>query len=144
MRLLGPHGNDIVGAAVRMPSGRVVRVTDFHPHTPKPGHIEEWSHALESLPSGGSGVPRVVLGDFNATLDQSELRDVVSRGYRDAADVAGKGLEPTFPREGWHDLGPFITIDHVLADQRFGVVDYSVVEQPGSDHRAIQAVLALP
>ncbi len=65
-----------------------------------------------------------MLGDFNATLDQAELRDVVGRGYRDAADVAGKGLEPTFPRQGWHDLGPFITIDHVLADERLGIVDY--------------------
>ncbi len=39
-----------------------------------------------------------LVGDFNATLDQAALRDVVARGYRDAADVAGKGLEPTFPR----------------------------------------------
>ena len=144
LRPLGPSGNDIVGAAVRMPGGRPVRVTDFHPQTPKPGHIEHWSHSLESLPSAGSGAPRVLLGDFNATLDQVQLRDVVDRGYRDAGDVAGKGLEPTFPRKGWDGLGPFITIDHVLADERLGVVEYGVDELPGSDHRAIHAVLALP
>ena len=110
LRPLGPSGNDIVGAAVRMPGGDPVRVTDFHPQTPKPGHIEDRSHSLESLPSTGSGAPRVLLGDFNATLDQVQLRDVVDRGYRDAGDVAGKGLEPTFPRKGWDGLGPFITI----------------------------------
>jgi endonuclease/exonuclease/phosphatase (EEP) superfamily protein YafD len=144
MRLNGPHGNDIVGAAVRLPGGHVVRVTDFHPHTPKPGHVEEWSESLEALPSAGTGAPRVIVGDFNATLDQAQLRDVVDRGYRDAGDVAGEGLIPTFPRRGWDGLGPFITIDHVLADERLGIVDYGVFEQPGSDHRAIHAVLALP
>ncbi len=144
LRRLGPGNNHRVGAIVRMPGGRLVRVIDAHPHTPKPGHIDEWRHSLEGLPSAGAGAPRVLVGDFNATLDQAELRDLVARGYRDAGDVAGKGLEPTFPRQGWHDLGPFITIDHVLADRRLGIVEYSVAEQPGSDHRAIDAVLALP
>ena len=46
--------------------------------------------------------------------------------------------------QGWDGLGPFITIDHVLADERLGIVEYGVAEQPGSDHRAIHAVLALP
>jgi endonuclease/exonuclease/phosphatase (EEP) superfamily protein YafD len=144
LRRFGPHDNQRVSAAVRLPDGRLVRVTDVHPHTPKPGHIGEWRDALEAMPAAGTGSPRVLLGDFNATLDQVELRDVVDRGYRDAADVAGKGLEPTFPREGWDGLGPFITIDHVLADERLGIVEYGVAEQPGSDHRAIHAVLALP
>jgi endonuclease/exonuclease/phosphatase (EEP) superfamily protein YafD len=138
----GPHDNHRVSAAVRMPGGRLVRVTDVHPHTPKPGHIGEWADSLEAMPSAGSGTPRVLLGDFNATLDQVELRDVVARGYRDAGEVSGKGLEPTFPRRG--TLPPLITIDHVLADERLGIVEYGVAEQPGSDHRAIHAVLALP
>ena len=144
VRTLGPSDSHRLGALVRMPSGRTIRLIDVHPHTPKPGHIEEWRDSLEGLPSAGSGPPRVLVGDFNATLDQAALRDVVDRGYRDAGDVAGKGLEPTFPRQGWHGLGPFITIDHVLADRRLGIVEYSVEEQPGSDHRAIHTVLALP
>lgn len=144
LRGLAPHDNNGVGAAIRIPSGRIIRVINSHPHTPKPGHIAEWRESLEALPAAGTGPPRVLLGDFNATLDQVELRDVLDRGYRDAADVAGKGLEPTFPREGWHGLGPFITIDHVLADERLGIVNYAVEELSGSDHRAITAVLALP
>jgi endonuclease/exonuclease/phosphatase (EEP) superfamily protein YafD len=144
VRTLGPSDSHRLGALVRMPSGRTIRLVDVHPHTPKPGHIEEWRDSLEGLPSVGSGPPWVLVGDFNATLDQAALRDVVDRGYRDAGEVAGKGLEPTFPRQGWHGLGPFITIDHVLADQHLGIVEYSVEEQPGSDHRAIHAVLALP
>jgi endonuclease/exonuclease/phosphatase family metal-dependent hydrolase len=144
LRATYPHDNSGVGARVQLPSGRTIKVVDVHPHTPRPGRIGEWQKTLEELPSAGSGAPRVLLGDFNATLDQAELRRLVDRGYRDAGDVAGKGLEPTFPQGGWADLGPFITIDHVLADRRLGIVEYGVVEQPGSDHRAIHAVLALP
>jgi endonuclease/exonuclease/phosphatase family metal-dependent hydrolase len=68
---------------------------------------------------------------------------VVDRGYRDAGEVAGEGLEPTWPNAG-HSLPPVITIDHVLADERLGVVDYEVDDLPGSDHRPVWAELALP
>ncbi|HEX5711928.1 MAG TPA: endonuclease/exonuclease/phosphatase family protein [Solirubrobacterales bacterium] len=142
LRALGPHDNNALGAALRMPSGRSVRLVNVHPHTPKPGHIGEWRQSLEALPSAGRGAPWLLVGDFNATLDQAELRAVVDRGYRDAGDVAGMGLIPTWP-EG-ETLPPLVTIDHVLADRRLGIVEYSVAQQPGSDHRAIGAVLALP
>ena len=81
----------------------------------------------------------MLVGDFNATLDQSQFRDLLDRGYRDAGAVAGEGLEPTFPRLG--HLIPPITIDHVLADRRLGIVEYSVEEMPGSDHRPVHAEL---
>jgi len=129
-------------AELRLPDGRRLRVVGVHPYPPGRGNVDIWREALESLPSGGAGTPWALVGDFNATLDQSDLRDLLDRGYRDAGDVAGQGLVPTWPRE-W-DLPPFITIDHVLADERLGIVDYGVHEMPGSDHRAIHAVLALP
>jgi endonuclease/exonuclease/phosphatase family metal-dependent hydrolase len=37
-----------------------------------------------------------------------------------------------------------VTIDHVLADRRLGIVEYDVEGIPGSDHRAVEAELALP
>lgn len=125
-----------------LPDGRQVRVVGIHPYPPQPNNVGIWEESLRSLPSAGRGVPWVLAGDFNATLDQSQFRDLVDRGYRDAGAVAGKGLEPTFPREG-HAIPP-ITIDHVLADRRLGIVEYSVEELPGSDHRSIHAELALP
>jgi endonuclease/exonuclease/phosphatase (EEP) superfamily protein YafD len=129
-------------AELRMPDGRWVRVVGVHPFPPNGNAMDIWREALETLPSAGSGEPWVLAGDFNATLDMSELRDLIGRGYRDAGEVAGKGLEATWPRD--RDLPPYITIDHVLADRRLGVVEYSVEEQPGSDHRAVHTVLALP
>jgi endonuclease/exonuclease/phosphatase (EEP) superfamily protein YafD len=142
MRRVGALSTRSITVVAHLGDGRAVRVVDVHPHTPKPGHLDSWRNQLEALPSAGAGAPLVLAGDFNATLDQAELRDVLARGYRDAGEVAGKGLEPTWPQD--QTLPPIVTIDHVFADRRLGIVEYSVLEQPGSDHRAIQAVLAFP
>lgn len=127
-----------------LPSGRRLRVVDIHPLTPGRTGIDVWEDSLGDLPATGRGVPWVLLGDFNATLDHSRLREVLARGYRDAGNVAGMGLIPTWPNRG-HDLPfPVITIDHVLADERLDFADYGVEDLPGSDHRSIHAELALP
>ncbi|HEV7400034.1 MAG TPA: endonuclease/exonuclease/phosphatase family protein [Solirubrobacterales bacterium] len=131
-------------AALTMPDGRRLRVVGVHPYPPLSKNGGVWQAALESLPSAGAGTPWVLVGDFNGTLDQAEFRDVVDRGYRDAGDVTGKGLEPTFPTMGHRLLPPSIAIDHVLADRRLGIADYGVDDLPGSDHRAIHAQLVLP
>jgi hypothetical protein len=44
-----------------------------------------------------TAVPNWLAGDFNATLDQSEFRDVLGRGYYDAAERMGDRLNPTWP-----------------------------------------------
>jgi endonuclease/exonuclease/phosphatase family metal-dependent hydrolase len=131
-------------AEVRLPDGRRVRVVDVHPYPPGRGNVDIWSEALESLPSAGRGAPWILIGDFNATLDHSQLRGLLDRGYRDAGEVAGEGLEPTWPTGAWASRLPAVTIDHVLADRRLGVVDYGVEDLPGSDHRPVQAELAMP
>jgi endonuclease/exonuclease/phosphatase (EEP) superfamily protein YafD len=131
-------------AAIEMPDGRRLRVVGVHPYPPLSAHGGTWEATLESLPSTGKGASWVLAGDFNGTFDQAEFRNVVDRGYRDAGDVAGKGLEPTFPTMGHRLLPPSITIDHVLADRRLGIADYGVDDLPGSDHRAIHATIVLP
>jgi endonuclease/exonuclease/phosphatase (EEP) superfamily protein YafD len=131
-------------AQIVLPDDRRLRVVGVHPYPPLSGKVGVWKGALESLPSAGMGTPWVLAGDFNATLDHAELRDLLGRGYRDAADVTGKGLEPTWPTMGHRFMPPAITIDHVLADRRLGIADYGVDDLPGSDHRAIHAQLVLP
>jgi len=126
-----------------LPDGRHLRLIDIHPLTPGRTGIDVWEDSLADLPATGEGVPWVLLGDFNATLDHSRLREVLDRGYRDAGSVAGMGLVPTWPNRD-HGLPLVITIDHVLADDRLGIVDYGVEDLPGSDHRPIHAELALP
>lgn len=131
-------------AAITMPDGRRLRVVGVHPYPPLSKNVGRWQAALESLPATGSGTPWILPGDFNATLDQAELRDVLDRGYRDAGDVTGKGLEPTWPTMGHRFMPPVITIDHILADRRLGIARYGVLDLPGSDHHSIYAELVLP
>lgn len=139
-----PFGFRQPRAVLELPSGRRVRVVDVHPYPPQRNEVDLWTETLESLPSTGRGIPWLLIGDFNATLDHSQFRAVLDRGYRDAGEVAGQGLEPTWPAEEWASRLPGVTIDHVLADERLDVVDYSVEELPGTDHRPVWAELALP
>ncbi|HXR29810.1 MAG TPA: hypothetical protein VN752_01550 [Solirubrobacterales bacterium] len=83
-------------ATIALPAGRRLRLVAVHPQPPDMS-VERWREALESLPTPGIGVPWVLIGDFNASFDQAEFRDLVDGCYRDAGDAAGKGLEPTWP-----------------------------------------------
>jgi endonuclease/exonuclease/phosphatase (EEP) superfamily protein YafD len=131
-------------AEATLPGGRRLRIVAVHPFPPvNPTVTGEWEEVLSTLPSGGHGTPWLLAGDFNATFDQAPFRDLVGRGYRDAGETAGKGLDATFPATG-SIFPPPITIDHILADERFGIVSYEVEPLPNSDHHAIFAELALP
>ncbi|MET9068403.1 endonuclease/exonuclease/phosphatase family protein [Streptosporangium sandarakinum] len=130
-------------AVVTFPGGREVEVVSVHPCAPRhTGEVPCWSAGLAALPRAG-GRPRVLAGDFNATLDHPPVRELLASGYRDAADAAGRGLTPTWPRLGWTSL-PGVTIDHVLADRRMPVSAFGVHSLPGSDHRPVFAELGLP
>ncbi|MDX6603346.1 MAG: hypothetical protein QOF13_2548 [Solirubrobacterales bacterium] len=129
-------------AMIVLPDGRRLRLVAVHPQPPNMS-AERWREALESLPEPGTGIPWVLVGDFNSTFDQAEFRTLPDRGYRDAGDATGKGLEPTWPGPDELPWG-LITIDHVLADRRLGVAEYGVDDLSGSDHRAIHARLVLP
>jgi hypothetical protein len=101
-----------------------------------------WKHELAEMPPPVPNVrPRLLVGDFNATLDHPGMRELLGRGYVDAAERRGEGLTPTWPASLWP---PPVTIDHVLVDDRAAIDDYRVVDLPGSDHRAIMAWIRLP
>lgn len=127
------------------PFGRTagVDVKVVHPFPPvNAADHADWRRLLRHLPAPGGELPRVLLGDFNATLDHRELRRLLGRGWRDAADQVGAGWRPTWPERGRH--APPITIDHVLVSQGVAVEDVSVHGIAGSDHRAVKARLRLP
>jgi endonuclease/exonuclease/phosphatase (EEP) superfamily protein YafD len=106
------------------------------------GGARTWRNELDMLPGPtGRGRIRVLAGDFNASLDHRAFRDLVDRGYADAAEETGQALTPT-----WSSLptGPPVTIDHILVDRRCAIGSYSVFDIPGTDHNAVLAELILP
>ena len=138
------------GTALRMPRASVavpgygrLRMVDVHPYPPT-GRVTVgyWKDGLRSLPAAGGGPPWLLAGDFNATLDHAELRRVLDSGFRDAADVQGKGLKMTWSAR--RSIPPPVAIDHVLADERIAVTDFAVEDLPASDHHPIYAQLSLP
>lgn len=111
-----------------------------HTTAPFPEAIDFWRQSIEKLPAADEPGTQLLVGDFNATLDHVELRDLIDTGYSDAAEKTGDGLAPTWP--AGRVIPPGVTIDHVLADPALEVLDYQVHELPGSDHRAIVATVA--
>ncbi|MFI0446713.1 endonuclease/exonuclease/phosphatase family protein [Actinomadura sp. 6N118] len=129
-------------ATLEHPSGQRVEVVSVHPCSPSDVHDTPcWTDGLRALPRAGGGL-KVLAGDFNSTLDHRPPRDLLGSGYRDAADARGKALIPTWPQRWWNV--PDVTLDHVLADRRMAVEDFSVHSLPGTDHRAVFAALRLP
>ena len=129
-------------ALLELPNGGRAELVCVHPVTPKPGRggAAQWRTELAVLPPPGE-LPRVLAGDFNATLDHAVFRDMLRLGYADAALQAGKALNPTWGPPG---QGPVLTLDHVLVDRGCAVLEYSVHVVPGTDHRAVFAEIQLP
>jgi endonuclease/exonuclease/phosphatase (EEP) superfamily protein YafD len=131
-------------ATLRLPGGRSIDVVCVHPLAPASRlAVGDWHDDLDSLPRANPEGPlQLLAGDFNATLDHDQLRDLIGSGYRDAAEVEGSGLVPTWPTDRiWP---PGVTIDHILADRRIGISAYEVHDLPDTDHRSVVATLSVP
>ena len=130
-------------ALLELPNGQHVELICVHPVTPRPlrAGATQWREEIGVLPPPGD-LPRIVAGDFNATVDHAVFRDVLRLGYADAGVQTGNALTPTWgPPERNSAL---FTLDHVLADRNCAVLGYSVHAIPGTDHRAVYAEIQLP
>ena len=119
-------------------------------HATQPLHATDrwradWSTFRKAL--DGMHGPRLVVGDFNATLDHGPVRRVLATGLRDAAVDANSGWQPTWPSgaPGYRLLGGLglVAIDHVLLSREFSAISTRTFQVPGTDHRAVVAQLAL-
>ncbi len=96
---------------------------------------------LRELAAADPSSTILVGGDFNATTDITQFRRLLTDGYHDSADQAGAGHPRTYPADTW--LPPLIAIDHVLTRNAVAT-SVRTVSVPGSDHRALLAVIAIP
>jgi endonuclease/exonuclease/phosphatase (EEP) superfamily protein YafD len=133
-------------ARLDLPSGQSVQLVCIHAAPPKPPWSPDatarWRTQLSVLPAPGDS-PRILAGDFNATLDHAQFRRLLRRGYLDAASQVGNGLSPTWGPQPGRRLA-LLAIDHVLIDRRCAVLTTSAHWLTGSDHRALYAELRLP
>jgi endonuclease/exonuclease/phosphatase (EEP) superfamily protein YafD len=128
-------------ATVQVPGAEPIRVKVVHPVAPLHADVAVWRDQMRALPRATPAGPlRMLVGDFNSTLDHHELRSLIGSGYADAADETGQGLHGTYPA----GRRLRITIDHVLVDRRLHVLATSVHAVPGSDHRALLARISVP
>jgi endonuclease/exonuclease/phosphatase family metal-dependent hydrolase len=141
----GGGGNLQVYATIQPPGTGELDVVSVHPLAPYSlGALTLWRNDLAAEPAADPhGRPRILLGDFNSTLDHAPLRKLIARGYRDAADATGQGLAGTWGPYDGKPIPP-VTLDHVLVDRRIGVRKVRVIPVAGSDHRSVLATLVVP
>ncbi|MFI9585465.1 endonuclease/exonuclease/phosphatase family protein [Streptomyces sp. NPDC052236] len=123
--------------------GRTVRLVAVHTYYPL-GDAKRWTRDMTALTSVArdSGPDTVLLGDFNASLDHAPMRKLLGSGLTDTHAELGHGWVRTWP-VGMTLVPPLVQLDHVLHGS--GLAGVSVGERtvPGTDHRAVVAVLAL-
>jgi endonuclease/exonuclease/phosphatase family metal-dependent hydrolase len=129
-------------------AGLPVIVRAVHPVAPIMGRQRAWHRDLgrlrEAMAAAEAGVPQVVGGDFNASRDHRPFRDLVAAGFADSADIARKRPWPAFTWPANRRWPPLIRLDHILVSTGVTVSEARTIKIPGTDHRAVLAVLELP
>ncbi|MFD9325133.1 endonuclease/exonuclease/phosphatase family protein [Streptomyces sp. NPDC060065] len=122
---------------------RKVKLVAVHTYYPL-GDAERWTRDMTALASLArrSGSDAVFLGDFNATLDHTPMRRLLAAGLTDTHAELGQGWARTWP-VGLPLLPPMVQLDHVLHGSGLAAVSVGERTLPGTDHRAVVAVLAV-
>ncbi|MCF6391017.1 endonuclease/exonuclease/phosphatase family protein [Mycobacterium sp. MBM] len=146
------YGSNFIAARVRVPGvHNDPLVASVHLMSPLAGGANtfaEWGHRITVAKSEFAEWARIagpaaviIAGDFNATPDMRQFRDLLDVGYRDAVAQTRAGFSPTYsPHPA---IPPVITIDHVLTRNSVAQ-SIRAVDIPGSDHRALLATVSVP
>jgi endonuclease/exonuclease/phosphatase family metal-dependent hydrolase len=144
----------------RMPTVRVtaeaggsvamLEVTSVHVLPPVDVRVAQWRSDLAAVGRVAERPGnRLLIGDFNATYDHAEFRQILDNGNSgdaakmvDVGAASGSRLVPTWPMDG--QLLPGITIDHLVTSPGLASSAYEVHRVPGTDHAAVLATLAVP
>lgn len=133
------------GTALQLSKGDA-RVTVIGTRLQNPAFraADRWGEGLDSLRQAGERTdgPLVVLGDLNAPPSAVAFRRFTdATGLRPCTAQLGLGFPGTWGRSPGARLAP-VPIDHVLTRDAV-CTDLELTRDPGSDHRALTAIVAL-
>lgn len=147
---INPHGPDAPGLALAEITldGRRVAVAGLHGSRPVIGPQQGQFEGLAPI-FANAPAPRIVMGDFNATL-WSHAMSVAEKGIGAKAIPGyrttwrGEYPNPIWRKRGWKP--PAIIgnqIDHILISKDFAVERVETFDLPGSVHSGVKATLQL-
>lgn len=129
-------------------TGGRVQLLAVHPRPPI-GNVAAWRADQRVVRQAARGLarPTLVVGDLNATMDHAPMREIVGRGYHDAATQAGSGWQPTWPSAGVVSrfgvpVPPLLAIDHIFVNDGLRAVRTESFTVDDTDHRALLATLS--
>jgi len=123
-----------------------VRLLAVHPEQPTRSVTWRADHD-RILAVARSDHPDLIVGDFNATLDQAPMRRLEDEGYRSATELADQGWQPTWPANGAYralhlvPMPPLVQIDHVMLGPGLTATGTTTVHVDGIDHLGLIATL---
>lgn len=136
-------------AVTTLVRSRPVVVLAAHPATPE--RIAAWRSGLAEVAAAARRESAdLVIGDLNATIDHRPFRDLLADGrYRDGAELANVGWEPTFPANWIRrilgiPLPTMVQLDHILVRDDGGASSLRTVRVDGTDHLGVFADIWLP
>ncbi len=142
-------GGDSRELTVSTPTAGLVDLVALHPTPPYQGDKwrNDYEDIIDRLTASGHerpDRPRVILGDFNATVDNVPMRKILTLGYSDAVEQTNAGWQPTYPAPGAErrfglPVPPLVQIDHVLVSAGIVASDARTVVVKGADHLGVIA-----
>jgi endonuclease/exonuclease/phosphatase (EEP) superfamily protein YafD len=132
-------------ARVTPPGAQPVTVCAIHTAAPIYRRHCDWHGDLRALclfRAAWPG-PLVIAGDFNASRDHRQFRDLLAAGLADSADIARDRPWPGFTWPANRRYPPLMRLDHVLVSPGITVSQTRTVAIAGTDHRGVLAVLGL-
>jgi endonuclease/exonuclease/phosphatase (EEP) superfamily protein YafD len=116
--------------------------------TVDPGGHETWKEQIEVLKElvPMLGRPLIIAGDLNSTRYRPEFAELLALGMKDAFDMLGKGLDPSFKlgADGvLAKVGAVARLDHALVNDRLFPMAVDNLEPCGSDHLPFKLTVAV-
>jgi endonuclease/exonuclease/phosphatase (EEP) superfamily protein YafD len=130
-----------------MVADRTIILRAVHPVAPIMGRQGHWHRDLgrlrEAMTAAQADGPQIVAGDFNASRDHRPFREILAAGFADSADIARRRPWPGFTWPADRRWPPLMRLDHILVSPGITVSETRTVKIPGTDHRAVLAVVEL-